>query len=64
MQKFKVGTFNESQLVNKEDKKAVEIAIEKTGLKYTETKIIKKGGKMYLDVYLISTEDYLKSKTL
>jgi hypothetical protein len=57
--RIKVGVFNEEQLKNKEDKKAVEKAQQETGLTYTTTKIIKKGGKMFLEVYLIPTEEYL-----
>ena len=59
--RIKVGTFNEAQLKNKEDKKAVEKAQKETGLKYVDTKIIKKGGKMFMEVYLIPTDEYLKS---
>lgn len=59
--RIKVGTFNEEQLINKEDKKAVEKAREETGLKYVDTKIIKKGGKMYMEVYLIPNEEYYNS---
>jgi hypothetical protein len=33
----KVGTFNESQLKNGDDKKAVEKAKQETGLKYVNT---------------------------
>lgn len=59
--RIKVGTFDESQLRNKEDKKAVEKAMKDTGMKYVDSKIVKKGGKMYLDVFLISDEEYHKS---
>jgi hypothetical protein len=59
--RIKVGTFNEEQLINKEDKKAVEKAREESGLKYVDTKIIKKGGKMYMEVYLIPNEEYYNS---
>jgi hypothetical protein len=59
--RIKVGTFNEEQLINKEDKKAVEKAREESGLKYVDTRIIKKGGKMYMEVYLIPNEEYYNS---
>jgi hypothetical protein len=59
--RIKVGTFDEAQLRSQEDKKAVEKAQKETGLKYVDTKIIKKGGKMFMEVYLIPTEEYLKS---
>lgn len=47
-----VGLFNEQQLKNKEDKAAIELAMEKTGLKFIDSKIVKKKGKMYMEVYL------------
>jgi hypothetical protein len=56
-----VGKFDEQQLRNKEDKKAVEKAQKETGLKYIDSKIVKKGGKMMLEVYLISDEEYHNS---
>jgi uncharacterized protein YjhX (UPF0386 family) len=56
-----VGRFDENQIRNKEDKKAVEKAQKETGLKYVDTKIIKKGGKMILEVFLIPDEEYYKS---
>lgn len=59
--RIKVGTFDEAQLKNREDKKAVEKAMKDTGLKYVDTKIVKKGGKMYMDVFLIPDEEYYKS---
>jgi hypothetical protein len=59
--RIKVGTFDEAQLRSQEDKKAVEKAQKETGLKYVDTKIIKKGGEMFMEVYLIPTEEYLKS---
>jgi hypothetical protein len=60
-QKIKVGTFDETQLKKGEDKIATQKAIAETGLKYTETKIIKKGGKMFLEVYLMPDEQYYNS---
>lgn len=59
--RFKVGVFNEQQLKNKEDKKAIEKAQKETGLTYIDSKIIKKGGKMFMEVYLIPTEEYLSN---
>ena len=59
--RVKVGVFNENQLRNKEDKKAVEKAQKETGLNYTDTKIIKKAGQMFLEVYLIPNEEYYNS---
>jgi hypothetical protein len=59
--RVKVGVFDENQLRNKEDKKAVEKAQKETGLNYVDTKIIKKGGKMFLEVYLIPNEEYYNS---
>ena len=40
-----VGYFDEKDLQNGKDKKAVEKAQNETGLKYTETKITKRNGK-------------------
>lgn len=37
-----VGTFNEEDLAKGRDKEAVKEAKEKYGLKYTETKLVKK----------------------
>ena len=59
--RVKVGVFNENQLRNKEDKKAVEKAQKETGLNYTDTKIIKKAGQKFLEVYLIPNEEYYNS---
>lgn len=41
-----VGTFNEDEIANGADKKAVAEAKEKHGLQYTETKLVKKAGKI------------------
>lgn len=60
--RVKVGVFNEEQLRNKEDKKAIEKAQKETGLTYIDSKIIKKGGKMFMEVYLVPTEEYTSSK--
>lgn len=61
MGRVKVGTFNEAQLKSGEDKLAIEKAQKETGLTYIDSKITKKGGKMFMEVYLIPTEEYLKS---
>ena len=45
-----VGSFNEQQLKNQEDKKAIEIAQTKTGLKYITSDFNKK--KQVVEVYL------------
>jgi len=53
MMKHFVGTFNEKQLIAQEDKKAIEEAKKKTGLKYIENEIVFKNKKPYLmKVYL------------
>jgi len=60
--KHYVGRFTEAQLKNKEDKKAIEKAQKETGLKYIDTKMVKKAGKIVaMDVYLIDEETYLKT---
>jgi hypothetical protein len=56
-----VGRFDEKQLKNKEDKKAIEKAQKESGLTYIDSKIIKKGGKMFMEVYLIPNEEYHNS---
>ena len=56
-----VGEFNEQQLRKGEDKIAIEKAQNQTGLTYIQSKVIKKGGKPFMQVYLISNEEYYKS---
>jgi len=56
-----VGRFDENQLKNKEDKKAIEKAQKESGLTYIDSKIIKKGGKMFMEVHLIPNEEYYNS---
>ena len=51
--KVLVGKFNEKQLRDGEDKKAIEKKMKETGLKYIDNKIIKKNGKPHImEVYL------------
>jgi hypothetical protein len=57
-----VGEFNEQQLRKGEDKIAIKKAQEQTGLNYIQSKLIKKSGKPFMQVYLISNENYLNSK--
>jgi hypothetical protein len=57
--KHYVGTFNEKQLIAKEDKVAIEKAMSETNLKYIQSKTITKKGVKYLEVHLIDTETYL-----
>jgi hypothetical protein len=52
-----VGIFNEQQLKDKEDKAAIEREKEKTGLKYIKSKIVKKKGVQYMEVYLVDNLD-------
>ena len=59
--KYKVGTFDEDALKNKEDKIAIKKAQQKTGLKYIQSKMIKKNGKQYIEIYLIPNEEYYNS---
>jgi len=47
---YKVGTFNESQIKNGDDKKAIEKAQQETGIKYVNAYFNKK--KQVLDIYL------------
>ena len=51
--KILVGRFDEKQLRNGEDKKAIEKKMKETGLKYIDSRIIKKNGKPHImEVYL------------
>lgn len=52
-----VGTFTEQQLKNKEDKAVIESEKEKTGLKYIKSRIVKKKGVQYMEVYLVDSLD-------
>lgn len=55
---FLVGTFNEKQIINGEDKKAVEKAKQETGCKYVNTEIIKKGKKIVgLKIYVCTVDE-------
>lgn len=56
-----VGTFNEAELRKGDDKVAIEKAQKETGLKYVGNKIVKKGGKTLMEVYLMTDEEYLNS---
>jgi len=60
--KHLVGTFNETQLIAKEDKIAVEKAQKETGLTYTDTKLNHK--KKSITIWLIPTEEYLNSNKI
>lgn len=53
-----VGLFDEKDLTDGTDKKAVEKAKAETGLQYTETKIIKKKGKTYLKIWVCTAEEF------
>lgn len=53
-----VGDFNEKDLINGTDKKAVEKAKQETGLQYTQTKIIKKKGEMYLRIWVCTAQEF------
>ncbi len=59
--KHLVGEFNEQQLRKGEDKVAIDKAQKETGLTYIESKMIKKSGKPFMQVYLVSNEDYYNS---
>ena len=57
--KHLVGTFNEKQLIAKEDKIAVENAKKETGLTYVDTKLDHK--KKTITIWLITDSEYLSS---
>ncbi len=54
--KIFVGEFDEAAIRRKDDRAAVEKAMAKTGLKYTDTKIVGKGEKMRLKIWLIDRD--------
>lgn len=54
-----VGDFTEDDLKNKRDKIAVEQKMKETGLKYTNTKIIKRNGKsVALRIWVCDVETF------
>lgn len=52
-----VGDFNEEELNAGIDKEAVNKAMAETGLQYSVTRIIKKGSKRYLRIYVGTVEE-------
>lgn len=52
-----VGTFNEQQLKDKEDKADIEKAIKETGLKYIKSRLVKIQGVQYMKVFLVDSID-------
>ena len=57
-----IGQFNEQQVRNSEDKAIVEQKKTETGLKYTRTRLVKKGGKIVgLKVWLLTRDEYFNS---
>lgn len=57
---FYVGTFNDAQIKNNEDKKAVEQAKADTGCKYVNTEFVKKGGTIVGLKLYVCTADEMK----
>lgn len=54
-----VGRFNEEQIKNGEEKKAIKEKQEETGLKYVETKIIYKNKKpIAMDYWVCTAEEF------
>ena len=54
-----VGRFDVTDLTQGTDKKAVQKAKEDTGYKYTNTRIVLKGGKpVALDIWVCTAEDF------
>ena len=53
-----VGKYNEQDLATGRDKVDVAKAKEQTGLKYTETKIVKEKGKTYLKIWVCTAEEF------
>lgn len=61
-----IGTFNEQQVINGEDKKAVEnFKQQNPSYKYVKTEFVKKKGKIVsMKVYLMTSEEYFNSKEI
>lgn len=53
-----VGDFDENDCKNGIDKIQVEQKQKETGLKYTNTKVIKKGGKTYLRIWVCDSNTF------
>ncbi len=53
-----VGKYDEHDLEIGKDKEDVEKAKRDTGLKYTETKIVKEKGKRYLKIWVCTAEEF------
>lgn len=57
-----VGQFNEEQCRKGEDKAVVQQKMDETGMKYTRTRFVKKGGKIVgLKIWLLTNEEYYNS---
>ena len=60
-----IGQFNEAQCRQGVDKAMVEQKRAETGMKYTRTKLVKKGGGIVgLKVWLLTSEEYLNSSDI
>ena len=54
-----VGDFNEQQLREGVDEAAVKKKMDDTGLRYTNTKLIKKKGETLLRIWVCATEEFV-----
>lgn len=60
-----IGQFNEEQCRQGADKALVEQKKAETGMKYTRTKLVKKGGRIVgLKIWLLSNEEYHNSNEI
>jgi len=61
-----VGQFTESQLIAKEDKKAIKkIQQDNDSLKYVDTKLVTKKGKVVaMKIWLLTIDEYSKLKSI
>ncbi len=60
-----IGLFNEEQCRQGADKTLVEQKKAETGMKYTRTRLVKKGGRIVgLKVWLLTSEEYLNSSDI
>lgn len=55
-----VGTYNEQELNEGKDKIEAAKISQETGEKYHKTKTVKKNGKMFLQVWVCSLEEWAK----
>ena len=58
---IKVGRYNSEQLLAKQDKDELTKAQKESGFKFTITRLGNSKGDNYIDIYLVSNEDYFNN---